>query len=127
MTELKNFFEGPINLDFMILGSLKNILQETEGKGMPKLKSIKNTARNFGETLVISQQATQILDQRNELERAYLLLKENVEPHIQKICLDEHSAQSFRNLMFKIETHMFAIREYKKMVASKQKCYIDSK
>ena len=127
MTELKNFFEGPINLDFMILGSLKNILQETEGKGMPKLKSIKNTARNFGETLVISQQATQILDQRNELERAYLLLKENVEPHIQKICLDEHSAQSFRNLMLKIETHMFAIREYKKMVASKQKCYIDSK
>jgi hypothetical protein len=26
LTELKNFFEGPINLDLMILGSLKNIL-----------------------------------------------------------------------------------------------------
>ena len=31
LTELKNFFEGPINLDLMILGSLKNILQESEG------------------------------------------------------------------------------------------------
>jgi hypothetical protein len=75
--------------------------------------------KNFGVSLIVSQQATQIMDQRNEIERAYLLLKEQVEPQIQKICVDERSAQSFRQLMFKIETHMFAIREYKKMVANK--------
>jgi hypothetical protein len=32
ITEIKNFFEGPINIDFMILGSIMNILQESDGK-----------------------------------------------------------------------------------------------
>lgn len=27
ISEMKNFFEGPINMDFMIAGALKNILE----------------------------------------------------------------------------------------------------
>lgn len=42
-----------------------------------------------------------------------------MEPQISKICVDERSAANFKKLMFKIETHMFALREYKKMVAEK--------
>ena len=30
--EIKNFFEGPINMDYMILGALKNIVAKTQAK-----------------------------------------------------------------------------------------------
>jgi hypothetical protein len=41
ITDLKNFFEGPINMDLMILGSLKNILQDSESQ-LPLQSAVKN-------------------------------------------------------------------------------------
>ena len=42
-------------------------------------------------TLVISQQAVMALDVKNDIEEAYIYLKEYVEPKINKICIDQSS------------------------------------
>lgn len=66
--------------------------------------------------LVVSQQAIMSLDSKNDIDEAYLFLKHNVEPKIKQICLDEGAIKNFQRLLFRMETHMFATREYKKLV-----------
>jgi len=62
LLEIKNFFEGPINMDFMILGALKNSINkcqpEEEGKEfdvkeLPGL--LKEQAKDLSSTIMLSQ------------------------------------------------------------------------
>ena len=100
ISEMKNFFEGPINMDFMIAGALKNILEQQVQQGDNRnieqqlrdlLVDLKSGGTDLLTTLVISQQAVMALDVKNDIEEAYIYLKEYVEPKIYKICIDQSS------------------------------------
>ena len=131
INEIRNFFEGPINMDLMIAGAFKNVFENilvknTGDEGVPDKKwvdDLKATGIDLATCLVGSQQATMALDNENDIEQAYMILKYNIEPKIKQVCLDDTAIKNFQKLLFKMETHMFAAREYKKLVQIKQNEY----
>lgn len=138
--EIKNFFEGPINMDLMLLGAAKSVFedmigtgegedakqpsQEDQAKSEPApgtqadlKKSLGKNLYSLAITLQESQGAVKVLDEAGLIELAYLTLKRNISPEIERVSLfpaskdkegDQHTMTDFERLLFKIECHIFA-------------------
>jgi len=57
--DLKNFFEGPINMDLMLLGGVKQL--GIHQGNVPSKEQAKSVAQGIGMSMVLSQQAIELL------------------------------------------------------------------
>ena len=90
--ELRNFFEGPINLDLMLLGLIKNMGNDTKksGKYFPPKEVRQQASQGLTAGVLIPQQVIQYL-QMGYIDAAHRILINAVQPNIKKICLNESS------------------------------------
>ena len=58
LLDIRNFFEGPINLDLMMLGAAKNLATDDQSIGLDKLKK---EGMNLLQTIGLSAIATQTI------------------------------------------------------------------
>ena len=118
----------------MLAGTAASVIQQAsqdEGDADSKRKILKDNLAAFGTVLVHSQQAVKILDEYGLVETAYLILKHHVGPSVQRVSLaapgDSKSPESmsdFDRLLFKMECHIFAQRQHRKLIEDKEQIYI---
>lgn len=56
----------------------------------------------------------------DNFETAYVILRKEVAPKVQQVCLKEEHLRDFNRILFKIETHVFALRTFKMMKDKKE-------
>ena len=73
--ELRNYFEGPININLTELGASKKLAEKAyERQEMPSKSEFKESAMYLKTALVDSQQVIQLM-QQGHTDRAYLILQ----------------------------------------------------
>jgi hypothetical protein len=102
---LRNYFEGPINLDLMMLGIVKN-LGLHQGT-IPDIDKAKALGKSLLYNIVYSAQAIQAM-QNSEMNVGYQILQQAVKPHVKAICFQEQDMSTFNALLADIETYFYA-------------------
>ena len=115
--DVRNFFEGPINLDLMILGQVANL--KSQSKELTT-EDVKKAATSLANTFLQSQVAINEMIQQDDFEKAYLTLKEVVAPQVRQVCLTEEHMHDFNKILFKIEAHVFALRTFRRLKDKKE-------
>ena len=82
--DVKNFFEGPINLDMMILGTAKSFITDASANsdGEDLKSSAAANLTGLQSSLMYSQHALKLLEEYGLVEEAYMHLKHSVGPEV---------------------------------------------